>query len=84
MMIDRERVKEYLEEELEEIDIAGNISFGELLETFCVYTEDDYYEWFKDNFKSFFNYGNPDWTWIKGRITNIKNKGFNKENKKTY
>ena len=46
--------------------------------------EDDYYEWFKDNSKSFFNYGNPDWTRVKERITNIKNKGFNKENKKTY
>ena len=84
MMIDMESAKVYLEKELEEIDIPGDILLSELLETFCIYTEDDYCEWLKDNFKSFFNYGNPDWTWIKGRITNIKNKGFNKENKKTY
>ena len=31
--------------------------------------EDDYYEWLKDNFKSFFNHGNPDWEWIRGRLT---------------
>jgi hypothetical protein len=30
--------------------------------------EDDYYEWLKDNFKSFFGGGEVDWEWIKGRI----------------
>jgi len=30
--------------------------------------EDDYYKWLKDNFKSFFNHGNPDWEWIRERI----------------
>ncbi len=38
-----------------------------LVEAFCQYVEDDY-EWLKDNFKSFFNHGNPDWEWIRGRI----------------
>jgi len=33
------------------------------------YTEDDYYEWLKDNFKSFFNHGDPDWEWIRERLT---------------
>lgn len=60
-MIDRESVKEVLEEELEGIDIPGDIIFRKLLEPLCVYTEDDYYEWLKDNFKSFFSYGNPNW-----------------------
>ena len=39
-----------------------------LVEAFCQYTEDDYYEWLKDNFKSFFNHGDPDWEWIRGRL----------------
>lgn len=39
-----------------------------LVETFCKYIEDDYYEWLKDNFKSFFNYGKPDCKWIRERI----------------
>jgi hypothetical protein len=30
--------------------------------------EDDYYEWLKDNFKSFFDYGKPDWKRIRVRI----------------
>jgi len=30
--------------------------------------EDDYYEWLKDNFKPFFDHGNPDWEWIRERI----------------
>ena len=31
------------------------------------------YEWLKDNFKSFFNHGSPDWDWIRGKIkTNEK------------
>ena len=41
-MLDREVVREFLDEEL-----------------------DDYYEWLKDNFKTFFDYGNPDWQWVK-------------------
>jgi len=35
------------------------------VETFCKYVEDDDYEWLKDNFKSFFNHGVPDWEWIR-------------------
>ena len=67
-MLDRQVVKEFLEEELEDIEIPKDISFDELLETFSKYTEDDYYEWLKDNFKSFFDHGNPQWDWIRERI----------------
>ena len=69
-MLDREVVKEFIEEKLEKagINIPKNISINALVETFCEYTEDDYYEWLKDNFKSFFNHYNPDWDWIRGRI----------------
>jgi hypothetical protein len=69
-MLDRQVVKEFLEEELEEdeIDIPEDISFDVLAETFSQFTEDDLYEWLKDNFKSFFNHWNPDWEWIRERI----------------
>ncbi|MCK4297693.1 MAG: hypothetical protein KAW56_01680 [Candidatus Marinimicrobia bacterium] len=67
-MLDRQVVKEFLQEELEEIEIPKDISFDDLVETFCKYTENDYYEWLKDNFKSFLNHGSPDWDWIRERI----------------
>ncbi|MBI4722469.1 MAG: hypothetical protein HY769_05655 [Candidatus Stahlbacteria bacterium] len=67
-MLDREVVKEFLEDKMEGIEIPKDIPIEILIETFCKYTEDDYYEWLKDNFKSFFNHSNPDWDWIKGRI----------------
>jgi hypothetical protein len=44
------------------------------VEAFCHFTEDDYYEWLKDNFKSFFNYGDPDWDWIRNYIIEQKKK----------
>jgi len=67
-MLDRGVVKEFLDCELQEIEIPEDISREALVEAFCQYTEDDYYEWLKDNFKSFFNHGNPDWEWVRGRI----------------
>ena len=70
-MLDRTVVEEFLDWEFEEGDwkILGDIPKGVLVEAFCQYTEDDYYEWLKDNFKSFFNHGNPDWDWVRGRLT---------------
>ena len=50
-------------------EIPDDIAKEALVETLCQYTEDDYYEWLKDNFKSFFNHGDPDWEWIRGRLT---------------
>ena len=69
-MLDREVVEEFLDCELEdmELEIPGDISRGQLVEVFCQYVEDDYYEWLKDNFKTFFNHYNPDWKWIRKRI----------------
>jgi len=69
-MLDRKVVREFLEEELEEVEIPKDISKEAIVETFCKYIEDDYYDWLKDNFKSFFNYGNPDWDWVRERIKN--------------
>ncbi|HHE04941.1 MAG TPA: hypothetical protein ENL19_02635 [candidate division WOR-3 bacterium] len=67
-MLDRKVVEKYLNEELAGIEIPEDISKDTLVETFCKFTEDDYYEWLKDNFKSFFNHYNPDWNWIRERI----------------
>ncbi|MCX6748664.1 MAG: hypothetical protein NT076_03595, partial [Candidatus Pacearchaeota archaeon] len=68
VMLDRKVAREFLEEELEEMEISRDISKEALVEAFCKYVEDDYYKWPKDNFKSFFNYGKPDWQWIRERI----------------
>ncbi len=69
-MLDRQVVKEFLDEEFEdiELEIPEDISEKILVETFSRYVENDYYEWLKDNFKSFFNHGDPNWRWIKQRI----------------
>lgn len=66
-MLDRGVVKEYLDEKFEELNIETpeDITPDALVETFCRYTENDYYEWLKDNFNSFFNHADPDWRWIK-------------------
>ena len=57
-MLDRGVVKEFLVDELKEreINIPRDITGRSLVETFCRYTENDYYEWLKDNFQSFFNH----------------------------
>ena len=69
-MLDRQVVEEFLDGEFEEreLEIPEDIPKDKLIETFSLYTEDDYYEWLKDNFKSFFDHGNPDWEWIRGRL----------------
>ena len=68
IVLDRKVVREFLDEEFMGIEIPDDITNEAIVETFCNYVEDDYYEWLKDNFKSFFNYGKPDWQWIRERI----------------
>ena len=67
-MLNRVVIKEFLKEELEGVKIPSDISIDNLVETFCKYTEDDYYDWLKDNFNSFFDDGSPDWNLIRERI----------------
>ena len=69
-MLDRKVVGEFLDRNLKdlELEVPEDIPKDKLVEIFCQYTEDDYYEWLKDNFKSFFEHGNPDWDWIKKKI----------------
>ena len=69
-MLDRDVVEEFLDCQFEdmELETPEDISREQLVEAFCQYVEDDYYEWLKDNFKSFFNHGNLDWRWIRGKV----------------
>jgi len=67
-MLDKDVIKGFLEENLAGIKIPKNVSKENLLQAFCNYVEDDYYEWLNDNYKSFFNHANPDWSWIKKKI----------------
>ena len=72
-MLDRKVVREFLDEELKETKIPDDIFKEVLVEAFCKYVEDDYYEWLKGNFKSFFNSGDLDWQWIRKRIKRHEN-----------
>ncbi len=69
-MLDRQVVEDFLDSEFEDTDweIPTDIPKEKLVETLCLYIEDDYYEWLKDNLQSFFNHGDPDWDWIRDRI----------------
>ena len=69
-MLGRAVVEEFLDDEFEDmqLEIPDDIEKEALVEAFYQYVEDDYYEWLKDNFKSFFEHGNPGWDWIKERI----------------
>ncbi len=62
-MLDRTVVEELLDWEFEGLDleIPEDIPREALVEAFCQHVEDDYYEWLKDNFRSFFDHGNPVW-----------------------
>ena len=70
-MLDRDVVGEFLDCELEGIEIPEDISREALVEAFCQYVENDYYDWLEDNFKSFFEDGSPDWEWIRERTASL-------------
>ena len=69
-MLDREVVRQFLGCHLAEIEIEipEDIDKDSLVETFCQCVEEDYYEWLKDNFKWFFDHGDPDWVLIRERV----------------
>jgi len=66
-MLDREGVEEFLDSELEYLglEVPEDIPKGALVEAFCKYAEEDYYQWLRENLSSFFNDGEPDWDWIR-------------------
>ena len=69
-MLDRTVIEELLDWEFEglDLDIPEDIPRESLIEAFCQYAEEDYYEWLKDNLRSFFDHGNPDWNQIIEKI----------------
>jgi len=73
-MLDQRAVDEFLDTQLSDagIEIPLDIKKSDLVSAFCEYVEKDYYEWLKDNYRSFFNHYHPDWEWIRKRIRHHK------------
>ena len=67
-MLDRDVIEDFLDCELEDMEIPADVDKQALVEAFCQYAENDLYEWLTDNCNSFFNHGDPDWEWIKKKI----------------
>jgi len=69
-MLDRQAVGEFLDAEFDDLglELPRDIDRGVLVEAFCQYVENDYYEWLKDNLRSFLGSGEADWDWVRGRI----------------
>jgi hypothetical protein len=69
-MLNRAVVREFLTEEFNDsgMDVPQDIDMAALTETFCEYVEADYYDWLKDNFKSFFDGCPFDWGWVRQRL----------------
>lgn len=80
-MLNRKVVGDFLKEKLEE-KIPKDIVFSELVETFCLYVEDDFYEWLKDNFYSFYGSELVFWNNVRGRIEQKRKEGIFKKEKK--
>ena len=76
-MLDRQVINEFLNCRFCDLDLEVPLDIDReaLVEAFCQYVEDDYYEWLKDNFKSFFNYGDPDWEWMRRKISLLRTSG---------
>ena len=70
-MIDREVVKEFLVAQFEDFTgIPNDINLDKLSEDFSVYTENDYYEWLRDNFKTYFFQRGFDWDNVREKLQN--------------
>ena len=69
-MFDRTVIETLLDWEFEGLDleIPEDIPREAVIEAFCQYVEEDHYEWLKDNLRSFFDHGNPDWNRIREKI----------------
>ena len=69
-MHDLEVMTEFLDDGLAELEIGipEDIDKNKLAGTFCTYVDNDYHEWLKDNFKSFFEHGDPDWDRIREAV----------------
>ncbi|MFP4640992.1 MAG: hypothetical protein ACLFPU_02270 [Dehalococcoidia bacterium] len=66
-MLDRVAIRKFLDDQLRDLEMEVPMDMDRLTDVFHRYVEDDSYEWLRDNFKSFFNHGDPDWNWIKDK-----------------
>jgi hypothetical protein len=71
-MLDRNVAQEFLKDNFEEreVKVPKGIKMNELTQAFCLFVEDDYYEWLKDNYKSFFD--GVDWERVKKKIKHYR------------
>jgi hypothetical protein len=68
-MLDREVIKEFLISRFKENNpIPDDIDLNKLVEDFSIYVENDFYEWLKDNFKSYFYQTEFDWESVKDKL----------------
>jgi len=69
-MLDRTVIEALLDWEFEGLDleIPEDIPREAVIEAFYQYVEDEYYEWLKDNLRSFFDHGSPAWNRIIEKI----------------
>jgi len=75
-MLNREVIKDFLIAEFEDFtEIPDDINLDILAGDFADYVESDYYEWLRDNFKSyFFSNGVDGFSWddVRERIKDFK------------
>jgi hypothetical protein len=68
-MLYRKVIKDFLIAEFQNSNpIPKDIDLDKLTEDFSIYTENDFYEWLKDNFKSYFFKTEFSWENVKDRL----------------
>lgn len=73
-MLDTKVVDQFLSRALEDfgIKVPRDINKEDLVEVFCRYVEDNYYDWLRSNFTVFFQQDRENrvnWSWIRGLIS---------------
>lgn len=73
-MLDRKVVEHFLNGGLNDlgIKVPRDIRKDDLVEAFCRYVEDDYYDWLRSNFTLFFQQdfkSRMNWNWIRRIIS---------------
>ena len=73
-MLDRDTIEDFLDQEMDYmgLEIPQDIPKAALIDAFWGYIENDYYEWLSENFRVFFNDGEPDWDWIRDQVSDYE------------
>ena len=67
-MLNREETEEIFADEFSKLNIPDDIPRDKVVNLFCRSAEDYYYEWLKDTFVGWSNFGKPDWDWIRFKL----------------